>query len=480
MMSSHSSPSGKNPKTYNARSLALQILRDVQEKSSLADQALDVWLGKVAFQPADRALTHDLVYGVLRHRDTLDWRLNLVAHRPIHKLPQVILWALRLGVYQLLYLDKIPPSAAVNESVNLVKHIKGTHWKGLVNGMLRTLSREDSPPFPDVTTDPLAGLSVRYSCPTWLVERWMDHLGFDRAEKACRSTTQIPPLTLRTNTLRGTREELQNTLQEQGLHPKPTLVSSLGLTIDKCGPLSEVAALQEGWCYVEDEAAQLIPLILDVQPGHRVWDTCAAPGGKTTHIAALMQNQGEIVATDRQAQRLDLLSHNSARLGISIITPLVFDLATNEEGGLEAPNIESPSGSSGSCFNQPFDRILVDAPCSGLGTLRRHPEAKWSRTVEQLKQHHISQLHLLEQTSNYLRPGGVLVYSACSGEPEEGEQVIARFLRDHPEFAHEVSTPWLPSSGRSLVNQNGNLMTLGVPLDMDGFFAARLRKKEVF
>jgi 16S rRNA (cytosine967-C5)-methyltransferase len=478
-MKSSSSSSGKTPKTYTARSLALQVLRDIQKKDLLADQALDFWFGKVAFQPADRALTHDLVYGVLRHRDTLDWRLNLVAHRPIHKLPHVVLLALRLGAYQLLYLDKIPPSAAVNESVNLMKHMKGTHWKGLVNGMLRTLSREDSPPFPDVATGPLAGLSVRYSCPTWLVQRWIDHLGLDRAEEACRSTTHIPPLTLRTNTLRCTREELQSKLQENGLHPVPTLVSPLGLTVEKCGPLTDVSPLQKGLCYVEDEAAQLIPLLLDVQPGHRVWDTCAAPGGKTTHIAALMQNQGEIVATDRQAQRLDLLSQNSARLGISIITPIVYDLAANEEVGPETLNISSSSARSVAFFNQPFDRILVDAPCSGLGTLRRHPEAKWSRTAEQLTHHHFQQLHLLEQASNYLRPGGMLVYSACSGEPEEGEQVISRFLLNHPEFVHEVSTPWLPSSGRSLVNQNGNVMTLGVPFDMDGFFAARLQKKEI-
>jgi len=192
-----------------------------------------------------------------------------------------------------------------------------------------------------------------------------------------------------------------------------------------------------------------------------------------------MQNQGEIVATDRQAQRLDLLSQNSARLGTSIITPIVYDLATNEEVGLETLNISSSSARSVAFFNQPFDRILVDAPCSGLGTLRRHPEAKWSRTAEQLTHHHFQQLHLLEQASNYLRPGGMLVYSACSGEPEEGEQVISRFLLNHPEFVHEVSTPWLPSSGRSLVNQNGNVMTLGVPFDMDGFFAARLQKKEI-
>jgi len=259
---------------------------------------------------------------------------------------------------------------------------------------------------------------------------------------------------------------LKERLEKEGHAVTLTKVSPLGLTLDKCGPLTALKPLLEGWCYVEDEAAQLIPLLLDVQPRHRVLDACAAPGGKTTHMAELMANTGEIVAVDRSAKRLQALQQNADRLGLSCIRPMAASWIDDPP----------PSSPTARLLESGFDRILVDAPCSGLGVLRRHPEAKWQKTAEQFREHQTLQSEILHRVSTYLRPGGVLVYSACSAEPEETTHVISRFCLDHPDFQHEHSAPFLPSGSETLTNLEGNLLTLGAIYDMDGFFATRLRK----
>lgn len=453
----------------DARTIALEILRKIQGRRMLADDVLDLWFNKVPLDSRDQALVFELVYGVMRHQGTLDWYLRRVMHYQLGKLPLPVVLALRLGTYQIFYLNKIPQSAAVNESVNLVKKLLGEKWTGLVNAVLRNLLRHPPPPFPDLTDEPIDALSIRYSCPAWLVKRWVTQFGIEGAEHACRHTIQIPPMTLRTNVLRCSRDELMKKLSKDGLLATPTAISPVGVIIDKCGSLTQLRPLQEGWCYVEDEAAQLVPLILYPQPGHRVLDACSAPGGKTTHIAMLMKNEGEIVSLDKQTRRLKRVRENCQRLGISIVQPCTFDLLKEELSHKEFQYF--------GMLPETYDRILVDAPCSGLGVLRRHPEAKWSRQPEHLPKHQEFQLGLLHKVSRLLRPGGVLVYSACSVEPEESSHVISRFCRDHPGFSHETATPWLPPLGRSLVNQDGNLMTMAPPYEMDGFFAARLQKK---
>ncbi len=459
--------SGQSPSTKSScRSVALQTLLSVERRNVFADEAFNEVILKNPISYEDRALAFELVYGVLRHQGNLDWRLNALTKKPLSGLPTVIVVILRLGAYQLLHLDRIPESAAVNESVKLAKRVKGRDWSGVVNGVLRNLIRQTGPQTPDTSENPFQALSVTYSCPTWLTQRWIDRFGFDQAERMCQQTIQIPPLTLRTNTLRCSQEELKHRIEEEGHVATLTNISPLGLTLDKCGALTTLRALQEGWCYVEDEAAQLVPLLLDVQPGHRVLDACAAPGGKATHIAALMKDQGEIIAVDRSENRLLVLKANTNRLGISCIHTMVTTWAKQE----------SFSSHTASLLENGFDRILVDAPCSGLGVLRRHPEAKWQKCPEQLPQHQQSQLEILTRVSTYLRPGGVMVYSACSTEPEESTQVISRFCLDHPEFHQEHAAPFLPQEAANLTSSDGNLLTLGSIYGMDGFFASRLRK----
>ena len=450
---SHASP---------ARIVALEALLAVESHDVFADDALEAASRRARLDARDRALALELVYGVLRHQGTLDWRLDHVATKPMAKLPVRVRAALRLGAYQLLHLDKIPASAAVHESVTLVK-ARGAagHWPGFVNAVLRALTRTPAPPWPDREADPVQALSVRSACPAWLTERWIARVGISDAEALCRATTAIPPLTIRVNTLKTTREAVASRLTESGYEVRPTRISPVGLVLDKCGSVAELPLFREGAFYVEDEAAQLVAPIVDPRPGELVLDACAAPGGKTTHLAALMQNHGELIAVDKSAARLRLLEDNCRRLGIGIVRAVRADAAA----GLPRELCE-----------RPFDRILIDAPCSGLGVLRRHPEGKWRKAAEALARHQTIQRQLLEHARRLLRPGGVLVYSTCSSEPEENEQVIDLFCKEHKEFRRESVAPWLPPPGLSFVTGRGELSTARNDDSLDMFFAARLRK----
>ncbi|HKN85512.1 MAG TPA: 16S rRNA (cytosine(967)-C(5))-methyltransferase RsmB [Nitrospiraceae bacterium] len=454
--------------TSSARFLAFRILQDIERIGALADETINRALATVHIDPRDRALTVELVYGVLRHRGTLDWRLDHVSDRPMERLPLPIRTALRLGSYQLLYLERIPASAAVNESVLLAKTVRGRDWSGFVNAILRTLQRTDPLPWPDPAKDPADAYTVRYACPRWLVERWIAGFGTDGAERLCQATVRVPPLTLRVNTQRFTRDELQDQFLKAGVESQPTVVSPVGIVLEKQGAITDLPLFNEGAFYVEDEAAQLVPPLLDAQPGERILDACAAPGGKATHLAAIMHNRGEIMACDQSRSRLRLLEQNCRRLGVSIVTPVEIDAA----------RLDDSASSRNSFFSKPFDRILVDAPCSGFGVLRRHPEGKWLKHEDLLQPQQTRQLAILAHVGPLLRPGGIIVYSTCSTEIEENEQVIERFCSGHPDFSREAVLPWLPIPGRSLVNPYGDLSTMFAPhsLSMDGFFAARLRK----
>ena len=449
----------------------MKALLAIDTAGMLGDDLFDQVSSREALDLRDRAFMVELVRGVLRYRATLDWRLGLLSDRRITKLPTLVQTILRLGAYQLLYLDRVPDSAAVNESVQMTKQQSrrlGRDWSGFVNAVLRALLRSPEPAWPDAGSDPVVALAVRYSCPAWLVERWCRRLGAERAEVLCRASVEAPPLTLRVNTLRTSRSALLADLAAAQVEANPTSVSEVGIQLSRSCAVIDLPGYAEGRFYVEDEAGQLIPLLLDVQPGQRVLDACAAPGGKATHLAALMENQGEIVAVDRVSSRLDLVMANCRRLGVKILTPLAGDLRA-----LVGAEIASHP-----MLSRPFDRILLDAPCSGLGVLRRHPEGKWYKTPESIAQHRRMQVELLAVTSRLLRPGGVLVYSACSIEPEETESIIDEFCQAHHQFQRESIAPWLPPAGLPFVTPRGDLSTMANSKRMDLFFAARVRRSE--
>ncbi len=453
----------------SARTIALSLLMESTKSEEGVDVLLDRALARCSFDSRERSLTVELTYGVLRRLATIDWRLEPVLDKPLLRLPVAVQMALRLGAYQLLFLDRIPQSAAVNESVNLARAFAGTvgrDWSGLVNAVLRGLLRHPPESWPSMDRDAAQALAVRYSVPSWLSRRWVERLGLASAEVACKEVSVAPPLTLRVNRLITTREALLESFSQMGIAAKPTDVSPFGIQIEEGGSVPSLPGFHEGAFYVEDEAAQLIPSLLDPQPGDIVLDACAAPGGKSTHLADLMQNKGTIYAIDRKDARLDLLRSNCQRLRVQNVVPIIGDIREPREWVSMIERAGEPS----------VDRILVDAPCSGLGVLRRHPEAKWRKDEQALPRHQTLQCQILEAVVPCLRPGGVLVYSTCSTEPEENEDVIGRFCRAHAEFQRESVRPWLPTAAQGFVTEQGALSTMPNRFSMDGFYAARLRK----
>ncbi|NOT21799.1 MAG: 16S rRNA (cytosine(967)-C(5))-methyltransferase RsmB [Nitrospiraceae bacterium] len=463
----------------SARTIAFSLLVESVKNEEGIDVLLERALVRCPFDSRERALTVELTYGVLRRLATIDWRLEPVLDKPLPRLPVAVQMLLRLGAYQLLFLDRIPESAAVNESVNLARSFAGTvgrDWSGFVNAVLRGLLRHPPQPWPSMDHDPAKALAVRYSVPEWLSRRWVERLGLATAEAACEVASVAPPMTLRVNQLITTRRALLEKFAQAGIAAKPTSMSPFGIVLDEGGIVPSLPGFHEGAFYVEDEAAQLIPPILDPQPGDIVLDACAAPGGKSTHLADLMQNKGSIYAVDRKGTRLDLLHSNCRRLGVQIVMPIVGDIRQPREWVPMMETARPPSIKKTMQGEPSVDRILVDAPCSGLGVLRRHPEAKWRKDEQVLLRHQALQCQILKAVAPCLRPGGVLVYSTCSTEPEENEDVIERFCHAHAEFQRESVVAWLPPAAQEFITERGALSTVGNRCSMDGFYAARLRK----
>ena len=458
----------------SARAVALAILLASQRTDDTLDELIE--RRATSFRdPRDRGLVMELVYGALRRQETIDWRLGAVLAKPLQKLPVIVQMVLRLGAYQLLFLDRIPHSAAVNESVALAKsyshHLK-RDWSGLVNGVLRNLIRTPEPALPSVDGHPVQSLSVQYGIPEWLVERWLRRMEREQVELASRMMGRIPAVTLRVNRLRRNSDELVERLRHAGIPASPTDVSPVGVVLEKGQDVTSLPGFEIGEFYVEDEAAQLIPPILDPQPGEVVLDACAAPGGKTTHLGELMGDRGSIYALDRSEARLARIQENAKRLAIRNIVPVVGDARKPGEwaGSITRSVPRQPAVPL-------FDRILVDAPCSGIGVLRRHPEAKLRKDSSAFARHQTLQFEILTSVASCLRPGGVLVYSTCSTETEETEEVVTRFCEASPGWMRESVAPWLPPTALPFVTVLGALSTMGNAHGMDGFYAVRLRKK---
>lgn len=455
---------------YSPRTVALSILLTSQRHDRALDELLDQRV-KSAPDSRDRALIMELVYGVLRRQEILDWRLNALLTKPLPKLPAMVQMLLRIGAYQLLFLDRIPASAAVHETVELTKASSqqlGRDWSALVNAVLRNLIRLPRPTPPDLAILPAEHLSISYGIPLWLSKRWLARMGYAQAEVACQAASAIPSITLRVNRSRLTRDSLLEQFIRAGVTAHPTGISPVGVTLDKGQEVSSLPGFETGDYYVDDEAAQLIPPILDAQPGESILDACAAPGGKATHLAELMGDRGTIVALDSKASRLDLLRDNCRRLGLHSIVPIVGDARRPSDW----PRELTGSRHAGLPL---FDRILVDAPCSGLGVMRRHPESKGQRPESTFVRHQVLQRQILESVALCLRPGGVLVYSTCSTEMEETEEVITRFCKAYPGWMRESVAPWLPPAALPFVTEQEALSTMCNRVGMDGFYAVRLR-----
>ncbi len=434
--------------------VAARVLERVAARGAFADRALEAELGRRRLEPRDAALATELVYGTLRWQRYLDWLLGPCARRRLDGLDPRVLAALRMSAYQLTFLDRVPAFAAVNDAVTLAR-AAGSGAAAFVNAVLRAFTRPGRPQ-PAEPHDPVDALALRRSFPTWLAARWVARRGSAEAEALMGAMNERAPLTLRTSLRRTTRTALAERLAaEHGVNTRPTAWAPEGLVVlDPGGPPSAWRPFAEGLCVVQDEASMLVARLLEPVPGETVADVCAAPGTKTTHLAELMDDQGRVLAFDPQPGRLGLVRAAAARLGLDSIRTF--------EGRVEALASRFPAA---------CDAVLVDAPCSNLGVLRRNPEVKWRRRPEDLPRLAGRQQAILTAAAGMVKPGGRLVYATCSLEPEENEEVVGAFLAGHPEFQLAPPTAFpLP------LDADGWLRCLPHRHGTDGFTAVRLRR----
>jgi 16S rRNA (cytosine967-C5)-methyltransferase len=447
------------------RKTALYILNTLDKEDKTLDSLLEnVLREKPHFSKKDRALLQALVYGVLRWRGRLDWIIDYFSKPRLNKINPNVLNILRLGLFQIIYLDRIPVSAAVNTSVEMTKAAAAPWIVGYVNGLLRNAVRDYADVvFPDVGKDPVKALATKKSFPEWLIKRWLDRFGLQETGLLCDAINAIPPITVRCNTLRTDREKLFKALEGH--------VEKIGITnyapdgvffFNPKRSIPNIKAFKDGLFQVQDEAAQLVTLLLNPQPGETILDACAGLGGKTGHIAQLMRNHGRLVAMDKDENKLLRLESEMYRLGVSIVTPCIHDLSTP----LEREH-----------FGR-FDRILLDAPCSGLGVLRRNPDIKWRALRQNPVYYQKRQALFMDSLAHLVKPSGTLVYAVCSTEPEENESVIKGFLNKHANFAIEKKSTGLSRNACSLITRDGYLKTFPHLNNMDGFFSVRMKRKK--
>lgn len=437
------------------RDIALRVLRRVEKDQAFANLALDAELAAAGggIDPRDAALATELSYGILRRSALLDHALAPLLKQPLKGLEPSVLEALRLGAYQLLF-TRVPPHAAVGETVSSAKRQGLSRASGLINAVLRRLAREGAPPLPARQNDPLASLQLEGSLPRWLAERILAELGEEEAFAYVEAIDRPAPSTIRVNLRRADPLSLTERFREEipGIEPQPGSYGGAALQLEGAGSLTRLPSFAEGLFSLQDEAAQLVGLLAAPTPGARVLDACAAPGGKSCHLAEL--GAGEVISLDIHERKARRIGEEAARLGLQEIHPLAGDA-----GGPLPPQAQGP-----------FDLVLVDAPCTGLGTLQRHPELRSRRSPEDVARMVATQGRILDNVAKEVRPGGILVYSVCSPLPEEGREQVEAFLARHEGvFAPaplDPAPPWAADGWR--------LETWPHRQGMDAFYAARL------
>jgi 16S rRNA (cytosine967-C5)-methyltransferase len=446
-------PNSRQPKKKHvapsARELAIRVLSRVRATDAYLNVVLDTVLDESPLDdPRDAGLVTELCYGATRRQLTLDAVLMRFADRSLDSIEDRVLAALRLGVYQLFFM-RVPKHAAVGETVDALKAAGVERAAGFVNAILRKASALAELPKPE--GDEVAQLEFETSHPAWLVKRWLRQFGPERARVMLTSDNEAPAVVLRANTAKVSRDELLAQLQDAGVACRATTLSPLGVVLENPGRVEELYGYAEGLWQVQDEAAQLVGVFAQVPAGARVLDACAAPGGKACHLA----QTNDVLAIDVHANKLPKIASEAKRLGLS--------------ARLKTQRVDASKPLPEELGE--FDVVVVDAPCAGLGTLRRHPELRYRRQEKDLGPLAHLQREILEQCQQVVKPGGLLIYAVCSTDTMEGADQIEMFLRSHPDFTTEP-----PRGLEGLPTWQGHLRTLPGPEGLDGFFAARLRK----
>jgi 16S rRNA (cytosine967-C5)-methyltransferase len=463
-------PSRNRPTEDDPRSVAWDILQRV-EGGGYADALLGHRLNSARLSARDRALATRLVYGTLAWQGYLDHVIAAFSHRPVAKLDPAIRTLLRLALFQACRLTKIPDFAVVDTAVELAKSVRRGAASGLVNAVLRrAASGWKDLSLPSLDDDPIAALAVRLSHPPWLVQAWLTEYGRERTEPLLHADNEPAPTALRVNCCRATPDEIIGQLHAAGTGAGPGKYAPSAIVLEAGTGLRALDGQKQGLFTLQGEASQLVGFLVAPRPGERVLDTCAAPGGKATHLAELMGDQGEVVAVDISRRGVQRVEHLSAQLGLTAVRAVAGDATqlraargTRQHLGLSLP----PGG---------FDRVLVDAPCSGLGTLRGHPELRWRRNPADVPALAHLQSRLLDEACDQVRPGGTLVYATCTLSRTENEEVVSAFLKAHETFAIDDARHVLPPATHGCVRSDGILRTFPDRDGLDGFFAARLKR----
>ncbi len=435
----------------DARKFTRDLLITFFDNSSYSNILLDNALLKSDLSKQDKRFAANLFYGVIERRITLDAVINKFSKRPVEKLSSDILQILRMAVYQLLYMDSVPDRAAVYESVKLAKTKKNPALGGYVNGVLRAFLR-DGKQIPEFN-DKISNLSVKFSCPEWLIEKWISEYGEDLALEMLESSLGAPPVTARLNTLKKPADEIINEISESGIEVNLRCEAKNCVELIGVRDISRLGLYKKGMFHIQDISSQLCCEVLDPKLDETILDVCSAPGGKAFTIAEIMNNHGRVIACDLYEQRVKLIKNGAKHLGIDIIDSRVNDASVfSDEIGLA-------------------DKVLCDVPCSGLGVIRRKPEIKYKNPddFENLK---VIQRKILDTSSKYLKNGGILVYSTCTLSRAENDDIIDWFLENHPEF-EKGSISGIPNikDGEHKVTITPNMF------NSDGFFIAKLIKK---
>ena len=453
------------PVSQNPRQLALVALRSIHQ-GAFADVVVDrVLQSATGLAGRDRGLVTELVYGCVRRQRSLDYLINQFATKPADQQPPDLRLILHLGFYQLGYLTHIPASAAVNTTVELAKQNSLAGLSGFVNGLLRQYLRQVTPPEPTDERPPLPNfniadqllvtqIGVRHSYPDWIVQVWLEQFGGAETEQLCAWMNQPPPIDLRINTQRSDLASVESAFQAAGIATQRLPHLPQALRLRQAGAIQNLPGFADGWWIVQDSSAQLVGYLVDPQPGEIVVDACAAPGGKTLHLADLMHDRGTVWACD-SAARLKKLQQNCDRLGLQSIR-----LCPGDSRELTQ-------------FQGLCDRVLVDAPCSGLGTLNRHADARWRQTPASVAHLAQLQLALLTQAATWVKPQGSLVYATCTLHPAENEAVLQHFLTQHPTW--QIVPPAADSPVATFATAAGWVKILPHHQQMDGFFMVRLQ-----
>jgi len=451
----------------NSRQIALEALRLIQRRNAYADVALDCTLARARqddtiLPESDRRLITELVYGCTRRQKTLEAVLQNFLQKPIAKLPPDLLIILQIGVYQLFFLDRIKPSAIVHTTVELVKENNLKGLSGFTNGVMRSILRAKEKG--DILAN-ITDLASFYSFPEWLIELWQKEFGQAEIANICNWFNQTPHLDLRVNLLHTTRDQVLAAFAEAEIDAQPIPHLPEGIRVAQgAGDVSKLPKFKEGWWSVQDASAQLVTYLLDPQPNETIIDACAAPGGKTTHISDRLKNTGKVYALDRLANRLKKVDQNTARLGITNVQTIEIDCREfDADKVLEG------------LPNHKCDRVLLDVPCSGLGTLHRHADARWRQTPEEPYKLAKTQAEILDRATNWVKPEGVIVYSTCTLHPAENEEVITQFLENHPDW--QIVPPDANNPAAHFVSDRGWVKVLPHEHDMDGFFMAKLQTR---